>query len=72
MSSRPAARLAACSLAVALAAGPATPAAAQHRLRAYDPPPAAPAPTAPPNADTDRYCKQDPDWYLCQRSHPPR
>src|SRR5947209_17102094 len=48
MSRRPAARLAAYSLAIALAGGLATSAAAQHHLAAYDPPPTAPAPTAPP------------------------
>jgi hypothetical protein len=77
MTNRPAARFAACSLAVALATLLGAPATAAQQFRpAYSPPgPTAPPAPAPPAAPTDsgsKYCKQDPDWYLCQHSQPPR
>jgi len=77
MTNRPAARFAACSLAVALATGLAGPAGAAQQFRpSYSPPgptapPAPPAPAAPPTDSGSKYCRQDPDWYLCQHSQPP-
>jgi hypothetical protein len=77
MTNRRAARFAACSLAVALATGLGAPAmAAPHFSPAHSQPgpsaPPAPAPTAAPADSGSKYCKQDPDWYLCQHSQPPR
>jgi hypothetical protein len=64
------ARLAAGVFVGALATGSAGSAVAAHQPRPADPPPQ-PAPTStpvPPQTpdNSDRYCQQDPDWYLCQ------